>query len=431
MQNLQLSANRKYISAIIAIHGSKSITNRALLLAALSNGISVLHNVPDNAEDVSIMINALKQLGVKLNLSIQQIDHGPSYYIHGCNGIFPNQFGEIFCGNSGTTLRFLTTALALQPDADYVLYGIDRMHERPIADLVDALNSMNCDISYIGNIGCPPLKIKPRRKLYNVRQIHISGAVSSQFISSLLLSLPILNYAPNIKISGKLISEPYIDITRNLLQKFGVVTEFVSHEIMFKHPTIFKSCEYIIEPDASSASYFLSVAAINGDITIKNLGKNSIQGDKNYANILAKMGAIVEYTDDAIQVIKGVLLGGDFAMHDMPDVAMTLAVISLFAIGTTHISGIASWKIKETDRILAMYNELTKLGAIVSYTNDSITITPASKINSGIIVDTYDDHRMAMCFSLLAVGGVDVIINNPECVNKTFPNYFDVLRSIL
>ncbi len=416
-QQLKLKANNKYITAMVQIPGSKSITNRALLLAALANGVSSLHNVPDNADDVALMINALKQLGVQLELILPRASQDvASYRIYGCNGVFPRQHGEIFCGNSGTTLRFLTAALALQENANYTLLGIERMHERPIGDLIDALRQINCNISYMGNVGYPPLHITAREKSLDTqcpKFLNIKGNVSSQFVSSILLSLSILKNPPQIKIVSELISAPYVDMTIALLQEFK------------------NACEYTIEPDASSASYFLSLGAIGGDITIANLGRNSIQGDVKYAEILESMGAIVEYNDDKIRVTKGKLRGGSFNMQNMPDVAMTLAITALFAEGITHISGIASWKLKETDRILAMYNELTKLGAKVNYTDDSITITPPDKISPNIAINTYDDHRMAMCFSLLAVAGVDVIINNPQCVNKTFPSYFSVFQDML
>lgn len=419
-----------FAAQIINLPGSKSIANRVLPLAAFANGVSIIHNVPDVSEDVQLMLASLKQLGVEIE-KISSEDNGCSNYkIHGCGGTFPVKAAELFLGNSGTSIRFLTAMLALT-DGSYVMTGIERMKERPINDLVLALRNLGCEISCLENDGFPPLQTTAFIDR-NIPQIAISGKISSQYLTGILMALPLLKRNIEVKIIDELISRPYVDITLALLQMFGV-------NAYEKSPNIFQidasngltAVNYIIEPDASSASYFLAMAALRGEVSIKNLTINSLQGDKNFAGVLAKMGANALLSNTNSWCKKDQLRAININMGDMPDVAMTIAVLALFADGTTTINGISSWKVKETDRLLAMYTELSKVGAIVSYTDDSITITPPQEIHSGVAIDTYNDHRMAMCFSLLAVGGIDVIINNYHCVGKTFANYFDIFDDIM
>ncbi len=423
MSDIYLHPISKKIKAVVEVHGSKSIANRVLLLAAIANGNSIIHNVPDSAEDVYLMIKALKNLGISITKNLEK----DAYIIIGCNGIIPVKIENVFCGNSGTTLRFLTALLAFQ-NGQYLLTGTKRMQQRPVNDLVDALSSLGAQISYLKQISYPPIQIN--KFLDNGSNIiKISGKTSSQFLSSILMAFTQLNRKIDILVIDEIISKPYIEITIALLKKFGAIIECFnnSYSVM---PNNLSAIEYTIEPDASSASYFLAIGAIAGDITIKDLGLNSLQGDKNFAYVLEKMGSIVEYTNYSIRVKHNILNAIRVNMQDMPDVAMTLAVIALFANGTTIIEGISSWQIKETDRLKAMHNELTKLGAIISSTTNSISITPPDVIKQNISIDTYNDHRMAMSFSLLAVGGISIIIKNHQCVKKTFANYFDTFNKI-
>lgn len=432
MPNISLIPRKKTIDTSLNLPGSKSIANRVLLLAAIADGTSIIHNVPDVSEDVILMLEALKQLGVKINkLAVKNAaDTSSSYEIEGCGGEFITKDATIFCGNSGTSIRFLLAALALMPGS-YCLTGIQRMKERPIKDLVLALNQVGAKIDYVENQGFPPLQTHAFQD-NNINTISLSGKMSSQYLTGLLMALPLLKRDININIYDQLISKPYVDITVALLAKFGCNVSDDGHDnYLVKGDFRLKGIEYTIEPDASSASYFLAMGALNGRVVINNLSENSLQGDKNFANVLKQMGANVEYHANSVQVSQyDVLKAINVDMQDMPDVAMTIAVLALFADGVSTIHGISSWRVKETDRLQAMYNELTKLGAIVTMTNDSITINPPSRVRPNVAIDTYNDHRMAMCFSLVAVAGIPVTINNYECVGKTFANYFEVFNNL-
>ena len=431
MSTLLLSPRTKTINASLDLPGSKSIANRVLLLAAVANGTSVIYNVPDVSEDVVLMLEALKHLGVKITkLPVQgNACATSSCEIEGCDGELPVKDATIFCGNSGTSIRFLLAALALMPGS-YMLTGIQRMKERPIKDLVLALNQVGAKIDYVENQGYPPLQTHPF-KADKASSISLSGQMSSQYLTGLLMALPLLQRDITVHIYDELISKPYVDITVALLAKFGCKIDNIDNDYYIKADSKLTGIEYIIEPDASSASYFLAMGALNGSITVNNLSEHSLQGDKNFAYILQQMGAKVEYKTNAITVShNGRLKAIDVDMQAMPDVAMTIAVLAIFADGVSHIRGVSSWKVKETDRLQAMYNELTKLGAVVKMTDDSIMITPPDEITHNIAIDTYNDHRMAMCFSLVAVAGVPVTINDYECVGKTFANYFEVFNSL-
>jgi 3-phosphoshikimate 1-carboxyvinyltransferase len=435
MPDIYLPAITKIPSAVLDLPGSKSIANRVLLLAAVADGTSILHNVPDVAEDVVLMMEALKKLGVSITrLGTQdchdELQHSgvSSYKIIGCNGVFPVKLASIFCGNSGTSIRFLTAMLSLM-SGEYELTGIQRMKERPIHDLVAALKQVGADINYAENDGYPPLQTGVFRD-NKAQTINISGKVSSQYLTGMLMAFPLLKRRVTIRIQDELISKPYIDITIALMQKFGCPVEINGNDYTINPITSLQAIEYTIEPDASSASYFLALGAIKGNITINNLNHASLQGDKNFAKTLSLMGANVDYQTNSINVKANNIKPININMERMPDVAMTLAVMALFADGPSTISGIKSWKVKETDRILAMFNELTKLGAKVAITDDSITITPPLQIISDVAIDTYNDHRMAMCFSLIAAYGIPVKINDYQCVGKTFANYFDLFKQI-
>jgi 3-phosphoshikimate 1-carboxyvinyltransferase len=414
------------VSGQVTLPGSKSITNRILLLSAIADGTTTIIG-PLVSDDTLHMIDALK----KLQVDLTQKDNG-DILIHGTRGNFKNKSAEIFLGNAGTAFRPLTAALSFSK-GQYTLSGLPRMHERPIKDLVDALLQLNADITYLGQEGYPPLKISPSEIMIN-GPIKIRGDISSQFLTSLLMAMPLTKKEVVIEIEGDLISKPYIDITLNLMARFGIHVK----KIDWKHFVIPGSSSYVspgeifVEGDASSASYFLAAGALAGDIEVKGIGRNSIQGDVKFAEALVLMGADINILEASIQVTKVAALQAiNLDCNHIPDAAMTLAVLALFAKGTTKLLNIGSWRVKETDRIKAMATELRKLGAAVTEGNDFIEITPPLKIKEHVEIDTYDDHRMAMCFSLVSLRNIPITINDPACVNKTFPAYFEVLESIV
>jgi len=414
------------VSGQVTLPGSKSITNRILLLSAIADGTTTIIG-PLVSDDTLHMIDALK----KLQVDLTQKDNG-DILIHGTRGNFKNKSAEIFLGNAGTAFRPLTAALSFSK-GQYKLSGLPRMHERPIKDLVDALLQLNADITYLDQEGYPPLKISPSEIMIN-GPIKIRGDISSQFLTSLLMAMPLTKKEVVIEIVGDLISKPYIDITLNLMARFGIHVK----KIDWKHFVIPGSTSYVspgeifVEGDASSASYFLAAGALAGDIEVKGIGRNSIQGDVKFAEALVLMGADINILEASIQVTKVAALQAiNLDCNHIPDAAMTLAVLALFAKGTTKLLNIGSWRVKETDRIKAMATELRKLGAAVTEGNDFIEITPPLKIKEHVEIDTYDDHRMAMCFSLVSLRNIPITINDPACVNKTFPTYFEVLESIV
>lgn len=414
------------VSGQVTLPGSKSITNRILLLSAIADGATTIIG-PLVSDDTLHMIDALK----KLQVDLTQKDNG-DILIHGTRGNFKNKSAEIFLGNAGTAFRPLTAALSFSK-GQYTLSGLPRMHERPIKDLVDALLQLNADITYLGQEGYPPLKISPS-EIMIYGPIKIRGDISSQFLTSLLMAMPLTKKEVVIEIVGDLISKPYIDITLNLMARFGIHVK----KIDWKHFVIPGSSSYVspgeifVEGDASSASYFLAAGALAGDIEVKGIGRNSIQGDVKFAEALVLMGADINILEASIQVTKVAALQAiNLDCNHIPDAAMTLAVLALFAKGTTKLLNIGSWRVKETDRIKAMATELRKLGAAVTEGNDFIEITPPLKIKEHVEIDTYDDHRMAMCFSLVSLRNIPITINDPACVNKTFPAYFEVLESIV
>jgi 3-phosphoshikimate 1-carboxyvinyltransferase len=414
------------VSGQVTLPGSKSITNRILLLSAIADGATTIIGSLVS-DDTLHMIDALK----KLQVDLTQKDNG-DILIHGTRGNFKNKSAEIFLGNAGTAFRPLTAALSFSK-GQYTLSGLPRMHERPIKDLVDALLQLNADITYLGQEGYPPLKISPSEIMIN-GPIKIRGDISSQFLTSLLMAMPLTKKEVVIEIEGDLISKPYIDITLNLMARFGIHVK----KIDWKHFVIPGSSSYVspgeifVEGDASSASYFLAAGALAGDIEVKGIGRNSIQGDVKFAEALVLMGADINILEASIQVTKVAALQAiNLDCNHIPDAAMTLAVLALFAKGTTKLLNIGSWRVKETDRIKAMATELRKLGAAVTEGNDFIEITPPLKVKEHVEIDTYDDHRMAMCFSLVSLRNIPITINDPACVNKTFPTYFEVLESIV
>jgi 3-phosphoshikimate 1-carboxyvinyltransferase len=415
----------------VHLPGSKSISNRVLLLAALSQGQTVVHDLLAS-DDTAVMLAALKQMGC----SVEQT--GQTAVIGGLGGQLVNAQGKLFMGNAGTAMRPLTAALALL-GGDYELSGVPRMHERPIGDLVDALRQLGCCIDYLGNEGFPPLHLKPGKLALN-KPIAVRGDVSSQFLTALLMALPLVAKQDiRLEVTGELISKPYIEITLNLLARFGIQVRREGWQ-SFTIPagSRYQSPgEIHVEGDASSASYFVALGAIatgaGHSIDIRGIGSASIQGDIRFVEAAQLMGAKVESSPNSLKVSRGAwpLKAIDLDCNHIPDAAMTLAVMALYADGTTTLRNIASWRVKETDRIAAMACELRKLGAVVEEGADFIRVTPPAQWHSAAI-HTYDDHRVAMCFSLAAFNpaGLPVRILDPKCVAKTFPDYFEALFAL-
>ena len=396
MNEIKLKAS-KQVRGCIKLPGSKSITNRVLLMAALGSGVTKLID-PLSSEDTDQMINAL----IKLGVSVKEVnDDKKIIEIKGAEHNFPNKNTNLFLGNSGTTFRPLSAVLAMMR-GDYYLSGIERMHERPIKDLVDALEQMGSSIQYEKNHGYPPITIN-NSSIEISEPIQIKGDISSQYLTALLIAGPILNNEFNIEVIGDLISKPYIDITLKLLTKFNIFYNndnwrlfSLKKDSIYRNPT-----KIFVEGDASSASYFFAAASLAGSIELKGINKDSIQGDLKFLDIISKMGAKIEYKSDSIQVSKASNLKGlEIDCIEIPDAAMTLAIMAVFADRPTKLKNIGSWRVKETDRILAMNNELTKMGVEVSTTHDSMTIFPQKQLNDNISIETYNDHRIAMCFSL-------------------------------
>jgi len=421
-------------AGVVALPGSKSISNRMLLLAALAQGDTRLTGLLD-ADDVDRMLEALATLGIE----VTHISGTRDFVVHGQGGAIPVKSARLDLGNAGTALRPLTAALALA-GGRYEASGVARMHERPIGDLVDALRGLGAEIRYLGTPGFPPLAIGPgsAHAPGAPTKVTVRGDVSSQFTSALLMALPLLTMNGGrshcVDIAGELISKPYVAITTHLMGRFGVAVEQDDWR-SFRIPSgaRYRSPGALhVEGDASSASYFLAAGAIGGGpVRVTGVGRRSIQGDVAFADALARMGAVIGSGDDFIEARAGSALTGiTIDCTPIPDAAMTLAVVALFARGPTTLTGIASWRVKETDRIAAMATELRKLGATVDAGDDRITVSPPRTLASAAIA-TYDDHRMAMCFSLAALGGVPIRILDPECVRKTFPGYFAALDGVV
>jgi 3-phosphoshikimate 1-carboxyvinyltransferase len=435
MEFLDLAPARR-AAGLVKLPGSKSISNRTLLLAALSRGATVLTGVLDS-DDTRVMRGALAALGV----DVEEIDGPRHLRVHGVGGAsFPAKRCAIFLGNSGTSARSLAAVLALA-DGDYELAGVPRMHERPIGDLVDALRPAGARIRYLGNEGFPPLAIAPRAAVEAPR-IAIRGNVSSQFLSGVLMALPAAGLAARVEIVGELISKPYVDLTLGLMERFGVRVMrdgWKSFDLPggagYESPG-----ELEVEGDASSASYFMAAGALGGGpVRMEGVGRSSAQGDVHFYRVVAAMGARVDFGDTWIEVSgRPPLEPFDLDFNLIPDAAMTAAVLALFAKGPCTLRNIGSWRVKETDRIAAMAAELRKFGARVEEGPDSLRIEPpagfldpAAARGAPVAVDTYDDHRMAMCFSLASFGPRPVRIHDPRCVAKTFPEYFEVFGGLV
>ena len=413
------------IEGEINLPGSKSLSNRALLLAALAEGTTKITNLLES-DDTRHMLHALKHLGIEYRLS----DDKTECVVMGNGGAFSCvEPKELFLGNAGTAMRPLCAALCLG-EGNYTLTGEPRMKERPIGHLIDALRQAGATINYLEKEGYPPLHIEANGLVGG--EVSIDGAISSQFLTALLMASPMAKQDMHITIIGDLVSKPYIDITLDIMKRFGV--EVVNNEyktFSIKAGQTYKAVEhFMVEGDASSASYFLAAAAIKGGtVKVTGIGRNSIQGDIAFVDVLEQMGARVKWGETYVSVTRDTLRPINMDFNHIPDAAMTIATTALFVEGTTTLRNIYNWRVKETDRLSAMATELRKVGAEVEEGEDYLKITPPKHLKHAAI-DTYDDHRMAMCFSLLALDPVSVTINEPECTSKTFPTYFDVLGSI-
>lgn len=427
----------------VQLPGSKSISNRVLLLAGLSEGTTVVHDLLDS-DDTRVMLAALRDLGCDIDA------RGDTVRITGLGGRLKNRDARLFLGNAGTAMRPLTAALAVltaMQGGRFELSGVPRMHERPIGDLVDALRQLGCRVDYLGQEGYPPLRLSAGSgSLRTEAPIRVRGDVSSQFLTALLLALPLVSATGpvSIEVEGELISKPYVEITLNLLQRFGIAVQREGWQ-RFSIPqgSAYRSPGDIhVEGDASSASYFVALGAIAAEaapVRIEGVGLDSIQGDIRFAEAAQAMGADVRSGPGWLEVRRGrwPLAAIELDCNHIPDAAMTLAVMALYAEGTTRLANIASWRVKETDRIAAMAAELRKLGARVVEGADFIEVSPPQRWQAASI-HTYDDHRVAMCFSLAAFNAlagaqppVPVRILDPKCVAKTFPHYFETLFSVV
>jgi 3-phosphoshikimate 1-carboxyvinyltransferase len=403
--------------------GSKSITNRALVCAALADGVSTLHGALDS-QDTRVMIDSLGNLGIE----VESRNGGTTLVVHGAGGQIPALEAELFCGNSGTTIRFLT-ALATLGHGSFRFDGVERMRERPIGDLLDALNQLGAHAKSENENNCPPLVVHANGLPGGTSRVR--GDISSQFLSALLMAAPGAASPVELVIDGTLVSQPYVEMTRAVMRAFGVAVNADARLSRFNiHPQPYVPREYEIEPDASAASYFWAAAAVTGgQVTVEGLSAGSLQGDVTFVDCLEQMGCEVMRSADAITVVGRLLKGIEFDMNAISDTVQTLSVVALFASGPTTIRNVAHVRHKETDRLAALATELRKLGALVVERPDGLTITPGPA--KPATIDTYCDHRMAMSFALAGLRIAGVRINDPGCVAKTYPRYFDDLAELI
>lgn len=415
------------LNASVRVPGSKSLTNRALLIAALADGKTTLQNALFS-DDSRYFANALRTLGFR----VEEDEEKKEMSVWGLGGKIPARSAELFIGNAGTAARFLTAFLNLG-NGEYILDGEPRMRERPIGDLVNALKPLGASITQYGIRNTPiypPLKIAASGLQGGKTQL--AGNVSSQYLSAILITAPYAQNPVEIEISTELFSKPYVDMTIAIMQDFGVEVERDGYKTFKINPAQYAALNiYSIESDASAASYFFAAPAIvGGAVRVENISRKSVQGDIDFLDVLIEMGCAIEEMDNGIQVTGTEKLKGvNVDMSNIPDTAQTLAAIAPFASSPTRIRGIASARVKETDRVSAVCNELKRLGVQVEEHEDGMTIYPCEKIMPAI-VQTYNDHRMAMAFALIGLRAKGVQIENPDCVSKTFPNYFDVLDEL-
>ena len=410
------------VNATVRIPGSKSYTNRALITALLANGESIVKNAL-LSEDTRVMISCLGELGIQVNVITEE----NRLIIKGCEGKIPVDKASIFACNAGTVVRFMTAALTLG-NGQYEIDGIERMRQRPIQQLIDALNQLGANVVSMKGTGCPPVLING----CGLRggSVEIPGNISSQYISAILLAAPYANSDVRIVVIDDLASKNYVDMTIDVMNRFGVTVERDSYkEFIVKSGQEYKGCEYMVEPDASGASYFFAAAAITGGkVRVDGLGDGSLQGDTKFVDILSKMGCRTRKSQDWLEVEGGDLRGIDVDMNDTPDVVQTLAPVAAFAEGKTRIRNVKNLRYKETDRITAIVNELKRVGVEAREFEDGIEIVPSPPHSADI--STYNDHRMAMSFALLGLRTKGIKIKNPECVEKTFPDFFERLGKL-
>ena len=413
----------KKISGSVVLPGSKSLSNRILLLSMLAEGKTEIQNLLDS-DDVRRMVEALETLGIQLEENRAE----NLITVSGTSGIIPVKEATLMLGNAGTAIRPLTAVMTLG-HGRFVLDGVQRMQERPIIDLVNGLSQLGANLRCINGTDCPPVEVIADGLPGGITRL--SGAISSQYLTAILLAAPYADKEVQIEITDKLVSVPYVEMTLRLMRSFGVSVNHENFRLFHIPRQTYRSPGNIfVEGDASSASYFLAGAAITkGTVTVNGCGTDSLQGDARFAEVLEKMGAKVEWEPQQVKLTGNSLNGIDVDMNQMPDAAMTLAVAALFAFGPTAIRNIYNWRVKETERLQAVSTELRKLGAEVEEGYDYLVIQPPEQIRKAEI-DTYDDHRMAMAFSLAACGSSPVTINNPGCVSKTFPDYFEVLDGL-
>ncbi|HEY5730255.1 MAG TPA: 3-phosphoshikimate 1-carboxyvinyltransferase [Anaerolineales bacterium] len=420
--SLKITPINHPLDATIRVPGSKSLTNRALLISALANGTTIISNALFS-DDSKYFANALQTLGFDVRLNEQNLE----MTVTGLGGKIPATKAELFIGNAGTAARFISAFLTLG-DGEYILDGEPRMRERPIGDLMDALNQLGVEMEARNN--CPPVKIFANG--LHGGKTKIAGNISSQFLSALLMVAPYAQSPIEIELTTELNSKPYVDLTISIMKEFGVEIERQGYERFIIHPThYFPRSTYQIESDASAASYFFAAPAIcGGTVKVENILRKSVQGDIAFLDVLAQMGCGVVESDNHVDVISiSKLHGINVDMRDIPDTAQTLAAIAPFADSSTRIRGIASARVKETDRVSATCTELKRLGVQVDEHEDGMTVYPCDSFQPANI-RTYNDHRMAMAFSLIGLRFDGVTIENPSCVSKTFPNFFDVLEKL-
>ena len=425
MSSYRCQPASKPLEATVTLPGSKSITNRALVMAALADGTSLLKNVL-LAEDTRLMIDGLRALGVAITVD----EAGHAAEITGCRGQLPASEAELFCGNSGTTMRFCTAVVSLG-HGQFHLDGVQRMRQRPIGGLVEVLQALGTGVEYLGTEGFPPIVIHANG--LSGGKVEFRSPESSQLISSLLLAAPYASRDLFIDVSGDIPSVPYLKLTTSLMDSFGVavIGQYATDRIKFivAAPQRYQPTTLTIEPDASNATYFLAAPAVaGGRVTIDQLGTDSIQGDVRFVDVLERMGCRIERSASELTVHGPAggekLRGIDVDLNDMPDTVQTLAAVALFADGPTVIRNVANLRAKETDRLAALGRELAKLGATVEEAVDGLTIHPPNVVAAAAI-ETYNDHRMAMSFALAGLGRDGIVINNPDCCGKTFPDFFE------
>jgi 3-phosphoshikimate 1-carboxyvinyltransferase len=420
--SLQITPIKRPLDATVRVPGSKSLTNRALLIASLADGTTHLTNALFS-DDSKYFANALQTLGFE----VQSDEIKQELIVTGLGGRIPSKKAELFIGNAGTAARFLSAFLTLG-QGEFILDGDARMRERPIGDLIDALHQLGVELEAPND--CPPVEIYA--KGLSGGKTKIAGNISSQFLSALLMVAPYANSPIEIEVVTELNSKPYVDMTIAIMKDFGVEIERHGYEHFIIQPSsFFPLASYFIECDASAASYFFAAPAIcGGIIRVENISRNSKQGDLAFLDILEQMGCEIKEGENSVAVMRTKLLAGvDVDMRDIPDTAQTLAAIAPFASSPTTIRGIASARLKETDRVHATCMELTRLGVRVEEYEDGLAIYPCDEIQPGTI-HTYNDHRMAMAFSLIGLRIPGIVIENPACVSKTFPNYFEVLDGL-